>query len=82
MRPLNGEKTHALSEYAMLKLREIAVRPCPRSALNPGVVNRLLMDNLVTLIVMRSPFKTHHGKEIDHLRITEEGKRLIMEAKS
>lgn len=79
MKPLNGEKTHPLSDYAIIKLREIAVSPVPRSALNPGLVNILLMEGLVTTVVMVSPFKTHKGRAIDHLRITDVGNRAIME---
>lgn len=77
MRPLNGEKTHPLSNHAREELRNINERPLPRSVTNPGVANRLLRENLVELVELPSPFNVHKGRLIWHLRITDEGKKVL-----
>ena len=74
MRPLNGTKTHPLSEHAKLELQDIARKPIPRQSVNPGVANRLLRESLVESYEAKSPFPTHKGKLIEHLRITEAGR--------
>lgn len=74
MKPLNGEKTHPLSAHAIAELRDIDRRPVPRSAVNPGVANRLLREALVKTVMLPSPFKTHKGQNVAHLEITEAGK--------
>lgn len=75
MLPLNGTRTHKLSEHAQAKLREIASAPVPRQAVNPGVVNRLLLEELVEKVMLPSPYLTHAGKPMEHLRITNAGLR-------
>jgi hypothetical protein len=73
MLPLNGTKTHPLSDHARVKLQLIADCPIPRQSVNPGVANRLLREGLVISTMLPSPFKTHKGQKIEHLRITEKG---------
>lgn len=77
MKPLNGTKTHPLSEYALERLREIGQRPRPSMSLNPGVIDRLLRGELVEIVQLPSPFKKHDGKNCSHLKITEAGLKLI-----
>lgn len=74
MRPLNGAETHPLTAHAKEKLRDLAAGPLPRQAVNPGVANRLLRENLVESVMLPSPFRTHNGKRIEHLRITDAGR--------
>jgi len=40
----------------------------PRSSINPGVVHRLLRGGLVEVVSLPSPYRTHKGALIDHLR--------------
>lgn len=76
--PLNGTKTHPLSEHALDELRVLARGPRPASEINPGVVNRLLRGELVELVVLPSPYVKHKGRNIEHLRITTLGLASIM----
>ena len=73
MKPLNGEKTHPLTSHAIAALVELSHGPKPRYELNPGVANRLLRGDLVETVLLPSPYKTHHGKRIEHLRLTKAG---------
>lgn len=77
MKPLNGEKTHALSEHALAELRDIADKAVPRSAVNPGVADRLLRGALVEEVQAVSPYRTHKGKLIAHLQLTELGRQAV-----
>jgi len=77
MLPLNGTKTHPLSAHAIAELKDIASKPVPRSAVNPGVANRLLRESLVAEVQLPSPFKTHKGAAIAHLQITAAGRDRI-----
>ena len=77
MKPLNGTKTHPLSAHALAELRNIQTRPEPRIGVNPGVVNRLLREDLVELVQLPSPFKSHRGGVTEHLRITEAGRKVL-----
>lgn len=73
MKPLNGTKTHPLSDHALFCLRCIAEYPRPKQDINPGVVNRLLRGELIEIVDLPSPFKTHNRRPISHARITELG---------
>ena len=75
--PLNGTKTHPLTEVAKEALREIARSPVPRTRINPGLVNRLRRGELVESVMLPSPFKTHKGREIEHLAISDKGRDVI-----
>lgn len=77
MKPLNGEKTHPLSAHALAELRNIECQPVPRCAINPGVANRLKRESLVRSEMLPSPFKTHKGRDIEHLVITDAGRLAI-----
>lgn len=75
MTQLNETKMHPLTAHAQAELRDIASNPCPRQAVNPGVANRLLREELVDSVMLPSPFRTHAGKPLEHLRITDAGRR-------
>lgn len=62
-----------LSEHAIAELRHIAAKPLPRLAVNPGVSSRLLRGELVRVVDLPSPFKTHNGAKVEHLVITAAG---------
>lgn len=80
MRPLNGTKTHPLSDFALEVLRDLAREPIPRSSVNPGVANRLLRESLVETVDLKSPFVTHKGRFIEHLQITPAGRAALKPA--
>jgi hypothetical protein len=77
MLPLNGTKTHPLTAHALAELKDIAAKPVPRQAVNPGVANRLLRGELVESVMLPSPFRTHGGRTIEHLRITDTGRGVV-----
>lgn len=72
--PLNGSKNHPLSKHAFRALRLILSSPVPTQEINPGVVRRLIDGRLADIVNLPSPYKTHKGKLIAHLDITEAGK--------
>jgi hypothetical protein len=79
MTPLNGVKTHPLTANAIEVLRSLVRGPCPSQTINPSVVNRLLREDLVTVIDLPSPYKTNRGKSISHLKITDAGRAVVTE---
>lgn len=74
-KPLNGEVTHPLTEYARGKLEELRAGPKPSRNYNPGLVNRLTRepDPLATIVSLPSPFPSNKGGKIPHLQITAAG---------
>jgi hypothetical protein len=80
VRPLNGTRTHPLSDFALAELRTLTDGPRPRVVFNPGVVNRLEREDLVEVVRLASPFSSHRGKLIDHLRITDAGRQRLLPA--
>lgn len=79
--PLNGTKTHALSETALLTLARLLGGPITRSTINPGVANRLERENLVEVVELPSPYRTVNGK-IRHLRVTDAGRQRLAETRA
>ncbi len=77
LKPLNGQKTHPLSSAGFATLRSLRHRLIPTQEVNPGLVNRLMRDNLVEIVEHPSPYATHRGKSISHLRITEAGRQRV-----
>jgi len=73
LQPLNGTKTHPLTDFAKAALGNIAKKPVPRQEINPGVVNRLLRESLVESVELPSPYLKHKGAGIEFLRITKSG---------
>lgn len=79
MTPLNGEKTHPLSQHAIGKLRELALGPMPSLRLNPGVINRFMCEDLAELFQGPSPFPSHKGRNTQFIRITLAGLARLRE---
>lgn len=71
--PLNGEKTHPLSAHALEELRSLRNRPRPTQEINSGVVNRFQREDLVEEVQLPSPYASHRGRSIAHLRLTAAG---------
>ncbi len=67
--PLNGTKTHPLSDVARETLAKIRIAPMPAQEINPGVVNRLMREGCVELVNLPSPYKK--GGTVTHLRMKE-----------
>lgn len=73
-KPLNGEKTRPLSGHGINALRHLKdFGPTPAQRFNPGVVNRLLREGLAAIVRAISPYATHKGRYIEHLKITDAG---------
>lgn len=72
-KPLNGFKTHPLAPASLAVLRELLTAPKPRQAINPGVDGRLMREDLVEMVDLRSPYATHKGRLIAHLQVTAAG---------
>jgi hypothetical protein len=66
--PLNGTKTHPLTKHALGELERIAAAPVPRQEVNPGVVDRLLREDLVEAYFAPSPYQTRKGLVPAHNR--------------
>lgn len=75
--PLNGAKTHPLTEHAKGVLRSLANGPTPTQTVNPGVTNRLLREGLAEEVMRPSPFASHRGRPLAHLQITDAGRATI-----
>jgi hypothetical protein len=72
--PQNGTQTHPLTKHALDALRTLANSgPKPRQEFNPGICNRLERGELVHVVDLVSPYKTHKGKTIPHLVIRHTG---------
>jgi len=69
-KPLNGEKTHPLSEHALRVLRRIEGAPVPRYLINPGVRDRLLRESLV------EEHMPQNSKHV-HFAITDAGRKAL-----
>jgi hypothetical protein len=73
MLPLNGTKTHPLTPASLTVLRDLSTAPIPRQEINPGVANRLLRENLVESVELPSPYVSHKGRPIEHLKVSVGG---------
>lgn len=67
--PLNGKKTHPLSAAAQAAIEALRTAPIPCTSLNPGIIDRLRREGIVETVDLPSPFKTHKGRAIPHLRL-------------
>jgi hypothetical protein len=75
--PLNGTKTRPLSPHALDVLRMLLNGATPRQEINAGVINRLQRESLIETIGRQSPYKTHRGRLIDFVEITEAGRAVL-----
>jgi hypothetical protein len=80
MKPLNGEQTHPLKPASLDALRRIAEKPVPRQELNAGVSNRLLREGLAESVDLPSPYASHKGRDIEHLRVSAAGVSRLAES--
>lgn len=78
-KPLNGTKTHPLTDAARAALRMLEHGAMPSQEFNPGIVDRLTRGDLVEIVQRESPYKTRSGN-IAHLRITDAGRAAIAKA--
>lgn len=76
MLPLNGTKTHPLTDHARAALRRLRAGPLPRQEFNPGVINRLLREDLIECRMGPSPYKTRIG-EREYAHITDAGRAAL-----
>lgn len=67
----DGQRQRPLSAHAIAELRDPDVAPPPRKDMNPDVTTRL--NEEIVDLMMPSPFKTHAGRDIEHMRITPPG---------
>lgn len=70
--PLNGTRTHPLSEHALDVLTRLKTAPMPCARINPGVMNRLHREYFIVDVMLKSPFKTTPDKTM-HCKITKAG---------
>lgn len=77
--PLNGSRTHPLSEHAIRALQSLSHAPRPTQEFNAGVINRLLREALVTIEDVPSPYATGRGKRIPFATITAAGHAALKE---
>jgi hypothetical protein len=68
---LNG--VAPLSLHALNVLGALRAAPAPAQTINPGVVRKLLDESLAEIVERASPFRTHRGRNISHLKITDAG---------
>lgn len=64
-------KPSPLSKFALAVLEELKEKPKPTREVNPGVVGRLLRDDLVEIVQLPSPYKTRIGL-VQHLQLKAE----------
>jgi hypothetical protein len=76
--PLNGTKTHPLSQAALTVLLLLEEAPVPCSKVNPGIINRLDREDLAEVVDLPSPFRAHRGGTCPHLQITQAGRDLLL----
>jgi len=67
------KKTKPLSAHALAELGHIIKSPEPCLGINPGVVQKLTREGLAEIVWLPSPFKTHKGGNIAHLKVTSAG---------
>ena len=77
-KPLNGAKTHPLSEHSREVLRRTLDGPIPCQEANPGSVNRLARDDLVRIVDLETPYRTRSGA-IPHMEITDKGRKKLLD---
>lgn len=80
--PLNGSKTHPLTEAALSALAMLRDGPMPSQGFNAGIVNRLQRGDLAKIVDLPSPYRTHRRKDgyvksISHLEITDAGRAAL-----
>lgn len=76
--PLNGSKTHPLTDNAWEALDFLRRRgPQPASEINPGIRDRLSREGLAEEVWITSPYRSHKGAKCAHYAITEVGQARL-----
>ncbi|USN15348.1 hypothetical protein KIKIMORA_02020 [Brevundimonas phage vB_BpoS-Kikimora] len=63
-----------LTAHAREVLRDLDRKEQPAQAFNPGVIDRLLRGELITIEPRPSPYMTHRGRNIPFAVIAEAGR--------
>lgn len=66
-----------LSEHAIAELKDIAAKPVPCLSVNPGCLHKLCTMGLARIVSLPSPFKTHRGRNIEHIEATDSGREYL-----
>lgn len=66
-----------ISKHSLTVLRTLWAGPVPRNTVNPGVSGMLIRKGLVESVQLVSPYVTHRGRKIEHLRITDAGVKIV-----
>jgi hypothetical protein len=75
--PLNGTKTHPLSEHAKEVLRSLARFNLPAHRINPGVRDRLGREELIEIREIRSSNNKSLMGGTNWVFITDAGRALV-----
>ena len=78
--PLNGTKTHPLTEHGFSALKQLRSGPLPAQSFNPGVIDRLLRESLIELKDGPSPYRTKPGVR-SYAHITEAALAALSKAR-
>jgi len=65
--------TNVLKKHSLRILQDLVKRPLPTSQINAGVVFKLRNEGLAELVSLPSPFPTHRGRNVSHLKVTAKG---------
>lgn len=76
-KPLNGSKTRPLSQHAFDVLASLTAGPQPTQTINPGVIDRLLREDLIEIAQLPSPYVSHNGRPISHAKATAGGHMIV-----
>jgi hypothetical protein len=66
-----------LTENAQAALAALLDHPIPRLQFAAPVAVGLLVENLAESVLLPSPFKAHHGTNLEHLQITQAGRDAL-----
>lgn len=70
-----------ISRHGIAQLQLVAVAPVPRQTVNSGLAQKLVAEGMVEIVRLPSPFRIHDGGNIEHLQLTERGRRFLERAK-
>ena len=72
---LNGGTTKPLTNSALSCLEAMARAPIPAAQVNPGIIDRLTRRDVVLadVVTLPSPYESHRGRPVEHLRINAAG---------
>lgn len=62
-----------LSDKAKDALHGLLAHPTPYSEINAGIIDRLMREDLIETVMLQSPYRSHKGKKIRHVRLTQAG---------